>query len=180
MTASSSEVVDNEGQEDPKVSEPAQAPQWQQPAAPKPKGHTGRNIVIGAVILVVLAAIGSQAGQKPTPAAGNGGSGGGGGTGGGAPAGPVTLLTLSGNGIKNSQTFTTTGPWTIAYSYDCSSFGSQGNFAITVADSSGGLKGVPVNELGAKGSSSTQDYDTGDLHLEMNSECAWTVKATQP
>jgi hypothetical protein len=101
---------------------------------------------------------------------------------GGQPAGTThpatTLLQASGNGIKNTGPFTVSGPWTLAYTYDCSGFGSKGNFIVEVADSNGGMVGFAANELGAKGSASTAQYSTGNLHLEVNSECAWTVTVT--
>lgn len=58
------------------------------------------------------------------------------------------------------------------------SFGSAGNFAVYVADSSGSPVGVAANELAAKGNSSSPQYSTGTLHLEINSECSWSVTVT--
>lgn len=137
--------------------------------------------VVGAfIVLVAFGFVLEALGYKPSPTPASGGGGGSQPTV-AAPTGPVTLLSLSGSGIKNSQTFTVTGPWTINYSYDCSSFlNSSGNFIVTVADSSGSPVEFPVNELGTKATSTSQAYSTGALHLEMNSECDWTVKATQP
>lgn len=94
-----------------------------------------------------------------------------------APAGPQVLLTAKGNGIKNLPAFTTTGSWTLAYAYNCSAFGGQGNFAVT---DSGDNFNVYVNELGAKGSDTQALDTTGRIKLEVNSECTWTIKATQP
>jgi hypothetical protein len=90
----------------------------------------------------------------------------------------ATLLELSGNGIKKSRPFTATGPWTLGYQFDCSSFGVSGNFIVTVGDTTGGIVDFAVNELAARGQDSTQEYDTGDLYLEMNSECTWSVRVT--
>lgn len=64
------------------------------------------------------------------------------------------------------------------YTYDCSSFGVAGNFAVDATDS-GSTDDLLVNALGKGGSATSNDYSTGDLHLEINSECDWTVKVTQ-
>jgi hypothetical protein len=88
-----------------------------------------------------------------------------------APAGP--LLKVSGNGINNTKQFTTGDSWNLAYTYDCTSFGQAGNFAVT--DESG----MPlVNELKLKGSGSSPQYNAGTHHLEINSECDWTITVT--
>lgn len=92
------------------------------------------------------------------------------------PAQPQTLLTMSGNGIKSSGTFTAGGPWTLEYRYDCSDFGFDGNFIVSVYDGTS-LVALPVNALGPGESDSTQVYDTGTFHLEVNSTCEWTVTA---
>jgi hypothetical protein len=87
------------------------------------------------------------------------------------------LLEQSGSGIKSTKTFTAPDGFTLEYQYDCSSFGSKGNFMVDVAQGSDDLD-VAVNELGKSGSDSTEIYDGGsNLHLEINSECDWTVRA---
>lgn len=93
------------------------------------------------------------------------------------PAAAV-LLDLRGNGIKKSTPFTTSGPWTLGYAFDCSSFGDTGNFIVTVFGTDGTIRDLAVNELAGKGNSTTQGYATGDLYLEMNSECSWSVRVT--
>jgi hypothetical protein len=96
-------------------------------------------------------------------------------------AAPVTLLDMEGSATKNSKPFTTTGTWTLAYTFDCSSFpGGKGNFQVYVYEGTQ-LVGVAVNEYAAKGDSSTIQYETGELHLQMNSVCdQWHVTVTQP
>jgi hypothetical protein len=49
-----------------------------------------------------------------------------------------------------------------------------------VEDNDGTPVSVAANVLSAKGSDTTAEYDKGTLHLSMNSECDWHVKATQP
>lgn len=94
-----------------------------------------------------------------------------------APPAPRVLLDLSGSGIKNSVEFDAPDHWKLAYNFDCSSFGSRGNFAVYVWEGSAPVD-VPVNELDAKGQSTTDVYHGGKVHLQMNSECSWHVTAT--
>lgn len=94
-----------------------------------------------------------------------------------APPAPKTLLDLSGSGAKTSAPFQAPGHWTLNYSYDCSSFGYQGNFQVTVMDNNGVPVAFPVNELGTSGQSQSDVYNSGQLHIEVNSECDWHVTA---
>jgi hypothetical protein len=89
-------------------------------------------------------------------------------------AAAVTLLNISGDGIKNTAPFTASGDHlTVSYAYDCSAFGGSGNFIVDLNDSSGLVDGV-ANELGAKGQSSstrnvhgTSSLSAGRRHVEM-------------
>jgi hypothetical protein len=94
----------------------------------------------------------------------------GGGDGGGSAR--TELLDLKGSGIKRSKRFTAAGDWIIQWSYDCSDFGYKGNFIVTVE---GDTFDVAVNELGKKGKGTQNEYDTGRMFLEINSECDWHV-----
>jgi hypothetical protein len=90
----------------------------------------------------------------------------------------ATLLSSKGTGIKNTAKFTTDNDWSIAWTYNCSSFGSQGNFQIYVY-TDGTMDGIGANELGKKGSDTSPVYDDPGTHyLQINSECAWTVNVT--
>lgn len=97
-----------------------------------------------------------------------------------APAAPATsvVLTVSGNGIKTTKQFTVADNWSLKYTYNCSSFGSQGNFQVM--EQGGDNDGLPlVNELGSKGTDVTYQHgDAGRHSLEVNSECSWTVTVT--
>jgi hypothetical protein len=167
-----------------------QQPQYTpyQPPRP-PKKHRVRNVALGiigsAALVIIVASITDSiaspktptatvavttrqtVGSKPAaPAA--------------APAGPADKVVLegSGNGIKNTANFTTGSDWSIAYTFNCASFGYKGNFQIYAYDGSQ-LSGVPANELAMKGgATSYQHGDSGTHYLEINSECAWTVKVT--
>jgi hypothetical protein len=129
-----------------------------------------RNIVAILIVLGVLGYLGRQSSplagstndpSTPRPA-----------------AAATTLLDLRGSGIKRSAKFTASGDWTISYTYDCASFGTSGNFIISVFNESGGYEDVAVNELAAKGSGTNPEYRSGTFYLEMNSECDWAVRVT--
>ncbi|MEY9965336.1 hypothetical protein ABIA33_003378 [Streptacidiphilus sp. MAP12-16] len=155
-------------------------PEYGQPApAPKSKakGCAGIGCLAVVAVAVVIGVIAAIGGTKTTvtssgpdaPAASTTGAG----APAPAPAKPKTLLTLKGTGIKNSAQFTAAGNWTLAYTFDCASFGSQGNFMVSDET------GMPlVNELKTKGAGSSPQYNAGQHHLEINSECDWTVTVT--
>lgn len=90
-----------------------------------------------------------------------------------APAEAV-VLSLSGSGEQTTQDFTTGSDWGVSYSYDCSSFGMQGNFVVSDE------RGVPLaNTLGTSGSATTYEHgDPGRHYLEVDSECSWTLQVT--
>ena len=166
------------------------------------KSHTGRNVAIGCggliALLIVVGVIGSALSSgatnsspaaaisspsadnassrpaspaptphpSPSPSPHNSPS----------PQAPAVLLDMGGSGIKNSAQFNAPDHWRLAYTYDCTSFlGGQGNFQVYLYQGSD-LVDILVNELGAKGSDTTDVYSGGDgMHLEMNSECNWHV-----
>lgn len=94
----------------------------------------------------------------------------------------VTIQTQSGSGISSLPEFTIpedATAWYFGWNYDCSSFGSQGNFAVDVD----GLDGTSTfdlgtNQLGTSGNNVENYYDTGTFQLSVNSECNWAVKVT--
>ncbi|KQC39003.1 hypothetical protein [Frankia sp. ACN1ag] len=92
-------------------------------------------------------------------------------------AAPAALLQKTGTGINTTEQFTTKGPWTLDWSYDCSKFGTDGNFIVTVEKDSGDklTTDAGVNQLGPKGTGTEHFYDKATFHLSVNSECAWTV-----
>ncbi|GAA2375202.1 hypothetical protein [Dactylosporangium salmoneum] len=93
-----------------------------------------------------------------------------------AAAQPKQIIKVSGNGIKKTAMFTTGAEWTLVYSYDCSKFGSSGNFQVFEYDDSGAPQDVLANELDKKGNDSVpQHADAGQHYLQANSECSWTI-----
>jgi hypothetical protein len=159
-------------------------------APPRPRGRgtpawvyaaiVGLVVVVAAVVVVALTRrsgtataadttpISAQPSDPPsvTPAA--------------APsASPVTLLSLQGSGIQTTQKFTTTSDdWDMAYRYDCSNFGTAGNFQVFVYNGGGSLDDVGANELGTAGLKIQHFHQGGTFYLTINSECTWTVKVT--
>jgi hypothetical protein len=99
----------------------------------------------------------------------------------GSPAGADTTTFTSavvGN-TGSTSNFSQTGPWTMAWSYDCSTFGSQGNFSVNVTQPAGdGAVDLGTNELGDGGSGTDYYYDTGTFSLSIDSECDWSITVT--
>lgn len=94
------------------------------------------------------------------------------------PVGPRTLLTVKGSGIKSTKKFTTDDEWQLKYTFDCSNFGSEGNFQIyDFVD--GDMSDVLTNELAKKGTDTIPVYSPGEHYLKINSQCKWTVTVTE-
>ena len=86
-----------------------------------------------------------------------------------------TVATFSGSGQQNTPRFTVTDTWKLVYSFNCSSFGSAGNFQVY--EDGGNDFNLSVNDLAMSKDSSTWAYNDGGTHyLEINSECSWKVK----
>jgi len=89
----------------------------------------------------------------------------------GADTASFSSTTIGTSGSTSS--FNQTGPWTIAWSYDCSSaYGATGNFIVNV---NGSTVDEGVNELGGGGSGTDYYYDTGTFNFAVISECNWTI-----
>jgi hypothetical protein len=86
----------------------------------------------------------------------------------------ATAFSYSGSGIHSTETFYVNSEWMLEWSYDCSNFGNEGNFIVTV---SGDTDAVAVNQLGSGDSGIEYMHAGGNVYLEINSECSWTVKA---
>ena len=64
----------------------------------------------------------------------------------------------------------------MSWTYDCTSFGSAGNFSVDVQQPQGDLDSdFGPNELGNGGSGTDYYYDTGSFQLSIDSECDWTI-----
>jgi len=98
----------------------------------------------------------------------------------GTPLGaPVTFTSTQFGVSGNPPAFSAGGPWTMAWTYDCTAWGSEGNFAVEINQPPGDLTiDDGPNELGT-GSSGTDSYtDTGTFTLDVLSECAWSISIT--
>lgn len=89
---------------------------------------------------------------------------------------PTVLLNQSGSGQAQTASFTTGKSWSITYTFDCSSFGSQGNFQIYIDNTDGSYNtDTGANDLAMNGGNTDYYYDAGSHYLQINSECDWTV-----
>ena len=99
----------------------------------------------------------------------------------------LVLWSSSGSGAMAGPKFTVPAQatsWTENWSYNCSNFGTSGNF-ITSVTGFGGNRNTSdsgSNQLGSSGSGVNHYYDTGNFNIEVNSECNWTesIVATGP
>lgn len=156
-----------------------QQPGPQRPAPPQPsrrrrswpRRHPFLSFLIAFVTVVVIGvatSAGNGGGTTPPAASGN-------------PAAaaktvkPHTVATFTGSGENNTSRFTVTSTWKLDYSFNCSSFGGSGNFAV---DEDGGsdINGVSVNDLADSKTATSWAYNNAGTHyLAIDSECDWTV-----
>jgi hypothetical protein len=91
-------------------------------------------------------------------------------------AAPKVLLDQSGNGQASTASFSTGDNWSITYTFDCSSYGSAGNFQITINNTDNSFNSdTGANALATSGGSTDHYYDSGKHYLSINSECDWHV-----
>ena len=94
---------------------------------------------------------------------------------------PKALLTFEGSGIKSSEPFTASSDSVdLAYTFDCSAFGSSGNFALTFYDQNG-LALASVKELAPSGKDTSIvsiSNTAPPYHVDVNSQCTWTITVT--
>jgi hypothetical protein len=95
------------------------------------------------------------------------------------PPPPVVAFDRKGSGAASTSTFSVSSEWTLAWSYNCGSFGSRGNFIVSIYSSDGSTNpGDGPNQIGESGSSTESYHQGGEYYLEINSECAWHVTVT--
>jgi hypothetical protein len=97
---------------------------------------------------------------------------------------PAPIFTQSGSGTAQTSTFRVPSNWDLSWHYDCSNFGTTGNFLVQIFDYYGNnstldLDNQGVNQLGQSGTS-VEHYHSGrnTKFLKIDSECAWTVSVT--
>lgn len=100
---------------------------------------------------------------------------------------PSTVSTASGNAQFSSSTtgdsgvtspFSEAGNWQMAWSYDCSNSGGNGNFSVSIETASGDTALVGPNELGPGGNGTDSYTQTGTFELSIISECHWSINVT--
>jgi hypothetical protein len=91
----------------------------------------------------------------------------------------TTIQTFSGNGSKKTPPFTVPNSWQIAWSCDPASFGVPYNVIIEV-DGTDGSQVDPsaVNTTCQAGNTgdTAQEYQGGNVYLNITSEGTWTIK----
>ena len=90
---------------------------------------------------------------------------------------PMTITSNEIGDSGQSQQFTIGGPWAMAWSYNCSNYGSQGNFQVSINGSTGD---IGPNELGPSGTGTDNYNDTGTFSVSVNSECHWSLTISLP
>jgi hypothetical protein len=91
--------------------------------------------------------------------------------------GPATLMTLDGVGVMDSDKFTTTGAWTLFYTFDCARTTSR-SFVLTLYATEGIPVAAPVVASSASGSAEIAQDVVGTFYVGLTTECAWSVHAT--
>jgi hypothetical protein len=81
------------------------------------------------------------------------------------------ILNRSGQGSQRTPSFTTTGEWELAYTFDCSNLGGQSAFQFDVQNADGTANDDP---------GATDDYhDAGQHYLAITSACKWHITVAE-
>ena len=97
----------------------------------------------------------------------------------GSPRTPIVLLDVAASGVKTTKRFATDPDWDLQWSYDCSNFGSQGNFILFVMNGDGtpSLENEGLNQLGQRQAATIHYRKGGTFFFKITSECNWHVTA---
>lgn len=101
------------------------------------------------------------------------------------PKPPVAVFTQTGQGTATTSSFKVPSNWDMIWSYDCSAFGTTGNFFVTIYDDYGqdstlDFDNQGVNQLGAGGKGVDHYHSGGNKKfLKVISECSWAVLVTK-
>jgi hypothetical protein len=90
-------------------------------------------------------------------------------------AADTTTFTSGAVGLSGTTpTFDESGPWTMAWSYDC--FGGQDAFVVTVNEpAADDAVDLGTSSNGAAASGTEYYYDAGSFSLEVTSTCGWSI-----
>lgn len=92
---------------------------------------------------------------------------------------PVTYTSTQTGDSGNTQQFSVSSTWNMSWSYNCSNFGTTGNFAVDITQPPDDFNyDVGPNEEGMSGSGVDTYTDTGTFSLIVNSECDWSITIT--
>jgi hypothetical protein len=94
------------------------------------------------------------------------------------PTQKKTILSLDGNGDKQTQKFTVSGDWDLEWSYDCSSRGiDSGAYYATIYNDDGtrSYENPEVSQSLVKSSDTQHYYKDGTFYLNISSTCSWHV-----
>jgi hypothetical protein len=152
------------------------------PTPASKKGHALRNIGIGCggiLLLFIIIGIASQGSNNnssnsnqsqssasaspshaPTP----------------APT-PIADIALTGRGQTATQAFSIVGGGLTIFKANC---GCRGNFNVEIDDSSGQMKDIPINVIGAYTGSVAEGLVAGSYILKIGADAAWTITVSQP
>lgn len=92
---------------------------------------------------------------------------------------PHTIMNDNSSGDDSTPAFHVNDDWQLDWSYDCTKYGSAGNFIVEVENANGSdnvYDGGP-NKLGRFDLGATREPRGGYLALQVISECDWTVSA---
>ncbi|MGC8466534.1 MAG: hypothetical protein ACP5O0_11525, partial [Acidimicrobiales bacterium] len=96
-----------------------------------------------------------------------------------ASASTATFTSTQIGSSGQTPQFTESGNWQMAWSYNCSNFGSSGNFTVTVNQPSNStVFDIGPNQLGMSGSGTDSYTDTGTFSLSVSSECNWSISVS--
>lgn len=90
----------------------------------------------------------------------------------------TTIQSFSGNGTKNTTTFSVPDSWRLVWSCDPASFSGQYNLIVHVNAPDGSIIDFAVNTICKAGNTGdwTQEYQGGTIYLEVISEAAWSIQ----
>lgn len=94
----------------------------------------------------------------------------------------TTTQTFTGNGIKDTETFTVADDWKLIWTCKPSSFyGDSYNLIVTVYNSDGSMADIAVNTICKSGNTtdSTEEHSGGQIYLDVNSEAYWQLQVQE-
>jgi hypothetical protein len=90
---------------------------------------------------------------------------------------PTPAFAVSGSGTNSTRTFSVSGDWDMAWSYNCSNFGMAGNFIVFIYNANGSMSysNFGPNQLGLSGTGVEHYHSGGSYYLQVLSTCSWKI-----